>query len=100
MDPAEQLLQLLQELDKDDGRGSTRAKLASLCEKTGHPRDAAHWYLAAARHAEWSEQGLIAVAMAGAALRADPTNRIALAAYSAYWERFGGPGPPPPVSTP
>jgi hypothetical protein len=81
---------------KDDSRGSRRAAIAAVYERIGEMNQAAHWYIEAAKYAEFSEAPFAALAKAKHAKRIAPDNLVAHREYVRLWEKYG-PGEPPPV---
>lgn len=85
---------LTKQLPADDARGSVRGQIAGVHLAMGDRGQAEHWFLEAARHAEWSEMGLTPLVWAKMAVRANPDSRAAWAEYERHWKRLGRPGAP------
>jgi hypothetical protein len=92
----DQIRRLQAQLDKDDARGSTRAQIAQAFLNAGDIESSEHWFLEAARHAEWSEVAFVPLTWAKKAVQANPNSLVARREYIRQWQRTGMPGEPPP----
>jgi hypothetical protein len=77
---------------KDNNRGSRRAAIAAGYERIGERDQAAHWYVEAAKYAEFSEQGLAALALAKLAVRVAPDDLAARREYTRLMKTYGPEG--------
>ena len=82
---------------KDDAHATRRASIGAEYQRLGLADQAAHWFLEAARYAEFSEQGLMALAHAKAAAAIAPESLVVRREYGRLWKKYGPPGVPDPV---
>jgi hypothetical protein len=83
------LAALLGEVAHDDERASTRGAVAGLYRVLGESREACRWSLEAAEHCVRNGLLLRAVALAGSACLADPSNDGARRRYQELWASTG-----------
>ena len=60
-------------------------------------QEAAHWFIEAAKHAEFSENFMAALSSAKAAVQAAPDDLTAHREYRRLWKKYMGDGEPDPV---
>lgn len=83
---------------RDDAHASRHAAIAVEYKRIGEFESAALWYIKAAKYAEFSERGLIAVAHAKAAAATAPNNLDARREYDRLWTKYGPGGKPDSVT--